>query len=64
MAEEEDVRCPHCGKPYAECTVVGKVRTYQKGVRSTYEVTLCPCGETFRGNILGEEKLPPRKLTR
>jgi len=64
MAEEDDVRCPYCGKPYGESKIVGKVKTVQRGVRSTYEVSLCSCGATFRGNMLREEKLPPRKFTK
>jgi hypothetical protein len=57
MAEEIEIRCPYCGKSYSESTVVGKIRTFHKGVRSTYEVALCVCGKTFRGNILEEKKL-------
>ncbi|MDP6459253.1 MAG: hypothetical protein QF673_03950 [Candidatus Hydrothermarchaeota archaeon] len=64
MAEEVEIRCPYCGKPYNESKVVGKVRNVQKGIRSTYEVALCSCGGTFRGNVLKEEKLPPRKFTK
>jgi hypothetical protein len=57
MAEKMEIRCPYCGKAYAESMVVGKIRTFHRGVRSIYEVALCSCGKTFRGNILEEKKL-------
>ena len=56
------IRCTYCGKSYENSKIVGKINTVQRGVRFTYEVALCICKKTYRGNILSEDKLPPRKF--
>jgi|TARA_B100000959_G_C14509217_1_gene430609 hypothetical protein len=60
---KREIRCSYCGESYENSKIVGKINTVQRGVRFTYEVALCICKNTYRGNILSEEKLPPRKFS-
>lgn len=49
--------CPACGKPAATGKVVGKTQTFDRGVRTTFEVIICTCGKTFRGKKTAEKKV-------
>ncbi len=57
----EELRCPYCGQPYAQEKVVGKTQSVHRGVRATYEVVTCTCGKNFRGRLVSEKRLPPRR---
>jgi hypothetical protein len=63
-AEPEEVPCPECGRPYTPQEVVGKTQTFDQGIRSVYDVVLCPCGRTYRGRKISEKKLPKREFRR
>ena len=63
MPEEEssgEAPCPACGKPAATGKVVGKTQTFDRGVRTTFEVIICTCGKTFRGKKTAEKKVERR----
>lgn len=61
-AEESsgEAPCPACGKPAATGKVVGKTQTFDRGVRTTFEVIMCTCGKTFRGKKTSEKKVERR----
>ncbi len=49
-------RCPYCGSEYTEDMVVGKTKTFKRGLRESFNVVVCSCGKIFRGKKIGEEK--------
>jgi len=61
MEEEEKSRCPYCGTESTEDMVVGKTKTFKRGVRETFNVVVCTCGKTFRGEKTSTEAARPRR---
>lgn len=49
--------CPACGKPASAGKIVGKTQTFDRGVRTTFEVVMCTCGKTYRGKKTAEKKV-------
>lgn len=62
--EKGGVRCPSCGKSYTEDMIVGKTQTFNQGIRTTYNVISCECGRTYRGDVVGQKRLPKRDFRR
>lgn len=63
---EEDIRCPSCGSEYTKDKVVGKTQTFNRGVRTKYDVVQCECGKTYRGKMVERQERkdrPERKRT-
>ncbi|MEE8168317.1 MAG: hypothetical protein V3T58_05550 [Candidatus Hydrothermarchaeales archaeon] len=58
---EEGIRCPACGQEHTPDMVVGKTQTFNRGVRTTYEVVHCECGKTYRGNMVAQQERKERK---
>jgi hypothetical protein len=59
MAEE--AVCPKCWRPYEERDIIGKTQRIKAGIRTSYLVVRCPCGNVFRGKKVEERKLQGRK---
>jgi hypothetical protein len=57
---DREVRCPACGHPREEASVVGKTSTIKRGVKTVYEVLRCRCGKIYRGEIIEKRELPKR----